>query len=68
MHLNHQLNLKGNENFIKDIQIDPDNVMTDNWKQKFTLLCENFSDIIQYKPATYNGFYGFVHISSQIDK
>ena len=60
MHLNHQLNLKGNENFIKDIQIDPDNVMTDNWKQKFTLLCENFSDIIQYKPATYNGFYGFV--------
>ena len=47
--------------FINDVQIDPDKIMTEDWKQKFTQLCTNYSDIIQYNPGTYNGYYGFVN-------
>ena len=46
--------------FVNDVQIDPDKIMTEDWKQKFTQLCTNYSDIIQYNPGTYNGYYGFV--------
>ena len=48
------------ENFVNDVQIDPDGIMTEDWKEKFKNLCSNFTDIIQYKPSVYNGYYGFV--------
>ena len=48
------------ENFVTDIKLDPDNVMSKEWKAKFRKLCESYSDIINYRPARYNGFYGDV--------
>ena len=49
-----------NENFVDDVKIDPDNRMNAEWKQKFRELCQEYSDIINYRPAKYNGFYGDV--------
>ena len=49
--------------YVADVHIDPDNIMSDEWKQKFTKLCTDYSDVIQYKPGTYNGYYGFVNNS-----
>ena len=47
-------------NFVQDIKLDPDEKLNESWKQKFMMLCEDYSDIIQYNPGTYNGRYGFV--------
>ena len=47
-------------NFLDDIQIDPDNTMTEEWKDKFRSLCLEFEDIINYRPGRYNGLYGDV--------
>ena len=57
-HLEHYEDWDYNENFIKDVKIDPDNTMDDEWKNKFLSLCYEFKDIINYRPARYNGFYG----------
>ena len=46
--------------YVGDVKIDPDNILDKVWKNKFFELCEEFSDIIQYSPGTYNGRYGFV--------
>ena len=48
------------KNYVEDVHIDPDGIMSNDWKQKFTQLCTDYSDIIQYSPGTYNGYYGFV--------
>ena len=48
------------ENYVNDIKIDPDNTMDETWKRKFWELCNSFSDIINYRPARYNGYYGDV--------
>ena len=48
------------ENFVKDVKIDPDNMMDENWKDKFRNLCQEYSDIINYRPSKYNGYYGDV--------
>ena len=53
------------ENFIDDVQIDPDNMFNKEWKQKFKDLCVEFSDIINYRPSKYNGWYG--DIDNSID-
>ena len=54
--------------FIKDVQIDPDNQLSTEWKQKFQSLCEKYSSIITPVPGKYNGYYGHVdnslHFSS----
>ena len=47
-------------NYVNDVDIDPDGVMSSTWKEKFHDLCQQYADILQYKPATYNGYYGFV--------
>ena len=49
------------QEFIKDVSIDPDETMTKEWKNKFLNLCKEYSDIINYRPARYNGFYGDVN-------
>ena len=46
--------------YVEDVQIDPDGLMNEEWKQKFKTLCTTYTDIIQYNPGTYNGYYGFV--------
>ena len=53
------------DNFIQDITIDPDNTFDQKWKNKFRNLCEEFSDIINYRPSKYNGWYG--DIDNSID-
>ena len=46
--------------FINDVSVDPDKILCDKDKQKFSELCEEFTDIIQYSPGVYNGAYGYV--------
>ena len=48
------------EDFVKDVKIDPDNMMDEYWKDKFRELCQEYSDIINYRPSKYNGYYGDV--------
>ena len=54
-----------NETFIEDVTIDPDNTLSKEWKEKFKDLCVEFTDIINYRPSKYNGFYG--NIDNSID-
>ena len=53
------------ESFINDVTIDPDNTLSQDWKDKFRDLCAEFSDIINYRPAKYNSYYG--EIDNSID-
>ena len=46
------------ENFLSDISVDPDNILSSAWKQKFYNVCRRFSHIITPRPGKYNGFYG----------
>ena len=59
-HLLPYKNWNHNENFIADVKIDPDDTMSVPWKNKFRSLCEEYKDIINYRPARYNGFFGDV--------
>ena len=52
-----------NEDFVSDVQIDPDDTMNQHWKNKFLELCKEYTDIINYRPARYNGYYGDVNNS-----
>ena len=54
------------QNFVNDVVLDPDNVMTPTWRQKFLQLCLDYKDIIQYNPGSYNGRYGFVTTSLEL--
>ena len=47
-------------NHLNDIQIDPDNILPDGWKERFAAICENFSHVINPRPGKYNGYYGYV--------
>ena len=60
-HLQPYSNWDYNEDFIADIKIDPDRVMTKEWRKKFLDLCYEFKDIINYRPGRYNGYYGDVN-------
>ena len=44
--------------FIKDVQLDPDNRMPGEWKQKFADLLQEYDEIIDPFPGKYNGIYG----------
>ena len=46
--------------YLEDVQIDPDNQLTPEWKKKFSSLCEKFTAIITPVPGRYNGYYGHV--------
>ena len=48
------------EDFVADVKIDPDGTMEQEWQVKFLDLCKQFTDIINYRPSKYNGFYGDV--------
>ena len=47
------------KSYIKDISIDPDNLMSASWKRRFHSLCEKYSDIITPVPGKYNGAFGW---------
>ena len=49
--------------FLKDVCIDPDNILSNEWKQSFMDLMTDFTDIITPNPGCYNGFYGNVDCS-----
>ena len=55
-------------NYLDDIQIDPENQLSDDMKLKFMALCEQYSDILTPVPGRYNGYFGRVdnslHFSS----
>ena len=55
------LNLK--ESHIQDIKIDPDNQLSQEWKDKFANICEDFIDVFNPNPGKYNGFYGDIDCS-----
>ena len=46
------------EDHLNEISVDPDNILSDSWKQRFKNLCAEFSHIITPRPGKYNGFYG----------
>ena len=46
------------EDYLHEISIDPDSILTDEWKQRFKKICEEFSQVITPRPGKYNGFYG----------
>ena len=56
---------EGNENFLSQVTIDPDNQLTLTWKKKFEELCSDFADIINPRPGKYNGYYG--HVDNSIN-
>ena len=59
-HFEHYKDWNDNEDFIDDVTIDPDNQLSQFWKDKFRNLCVEFTDIINYRPSKYNGWYGDV--------
>ena len=44
------------ENFLSDISVDPDNILSYAWKQKFYIVCCRISHIITPRPGKYNRF------------
>ena len=42
------------------MKIDPDCLLCSTDKDKFIDLCNEYRDVIQYSPGTYNGAYGLV--------
>ena len=46
--------------FTNDVLLDPDNILNKEHRSRFETLCQEFQDIIQYSPGTYNGAYGLV--------
>ena len=49
-----------NGDYLHEISIDPDNILSDEWKNKFASICKRFSHLITPKPGRYNGFFGRV--------
>ena len=54
--------------YLSDIQVDPDDQLSSEWKEKFSSLCKRYSSIITPAPGRYNGYFGHVdnslHFSS----
>ena len=47
-----------NDNYLKEISLDPDDILPIPWKQKFYEICQRFSHLITPRPGKYNGFFG----------
>ena len=62
-HLEPHTNWDHSEDFTSDVSIDPENLMTTNIKSKFEKLVKQFSDVINYRPGKYNGWYGDINNS-----
>lgn len=50
-------------NYLTDVSIDPDNILSQEWKDNFKNILQDFSDIITPIPGSYNNFYGEVDCS-----
>ena len=48
---------------IKTATVDPDNILSPEWKSHFTNILLDFNDIITPIPGCYNGFYGNIDCS-----
>ena len=46
------------EDYLDEISVDPDNILSSAWKQRFLSICKEYSHIITPRPGKYNGFYG----------
>ena len=56
-------NLNLEESHIQDIKIDPDNQLSQEWKDIFRNICLEFKDVFNPSPGKYNGFYGDIDCS-----
>ena len=58
----------GNNNSfdLNQVKLDPDNILSDDWKNIFIDILSNFTDILTDKPGRYNGYYGQVPCSLTI--
>lgn len=54
------------KDFTQDVVLDPDGVLSQESKNAFGQLCEQYTDIIQYDPGTYNGAFGHVKNSLEL--
>ena len=50
--------LEERQDYLDEISLDPDNILSQHWKEKFYQICKRFSHIINPKPGKYNGFFG----------
>ena len=50
-------------NDIKTASVDPDNILSPEWKQHFINILNDFNEIITPVPGCYNGFYGDIDCS-----
>ena len=48
------------DKYINEVSIDPDDILTHEWKDKFRSICSKFSHVITPRPGRYNGYYGRV--------
>ena len=53
---------------IGDVKIDPDNQLSQEWKQEFINICQDFSDILTPVPGKCNGYFGFIDNSLNFTK
>ena len=44
--------------YLSEILVDPDNILSNEWKNKFFTVCRRFSHVITPRPGKYNGYYG----------
>ena len=51
---------KDGKSYLKDIIIDPDVILDEQWKKKFRDVCQNFEELFTPIPGKYNGYYGSI--------
>ena len=51
---------EANKSYTHQVIIDPDNQMTEQWKENFKKVCDDFTDVINPNPGRYNNYYGDV--------
>ena len=56
-------NFNPDEDHTQDIKLDPDDQLSQGWKEKFQNVCSEFKDIFNPNPGRYNGFYGDIDCS-----
>ena len=52
-----QLPPNDEKDYIKEIVIDLDNILSEEWKKQFRSICIKFSHVITPRPGRYNGIY-----------
>ena len=52
-------------NPLADISIDPDHQFSSDFKEKFTTVCQHYSELFTKRPGSYNNYYG--PLDSKID-